>query len=488
MPLGVLMDHIAVEGSASLDPATGDPLPTSTASAAEGAACNGRCPITGAMYPRRQWKTINLPWPAAIYQRKGAPEFLCGIDVYHDFPWQEEIGHRRGQFPNGKRLAHLAKKECPSGKTPALLLTVRKEVVASKYENDSHFMLIVNIQKYLSCTEADVAIDFFVKQLRSRVTCLSDLEEQDIATWAESSPERMERLRGIVRRANRPTGASQPVTREEVLRVFKLVEKIDGELIDALLTLLVDGGVESDYLLMKLLQSGKVDDFSGILDFILDANATEVIRNLRRLNVDNIQKLNTLVGVCRLKSALEIWKENTENADEEFWQRTLEENTFVLSQVFSVPVVLLRGKAYVGGKGVENTGGNVVDFLLLNKLTTNAALAEIKVPTTPLLTGAPYRNDVYGVGPEVVGAVQQVRNDKDALTKEYHGLVDKSAEAFQAFDPHCLVVVGNVSQLSDTRRIKSFELFRSGLKDVQVITFDELFGKVETLVSLLEAG
>jgi hypothetical protein len=478
----------AVEGSTGFDPASRERLPASTAAAADHAASQGPCPITGTTYPRQLPKTINLPWPAAIHWRKGSPEFLCGIVVYHDFLWQDEMGHRRGQFPNGKRLAHLANVECPSGKTPALLLTVREEVVAGRYENDSHFILIVNIRKYLSFTEVDVAIDFFVKQLRSRVTCLSDLEDQTIAKWAETSPERMERLKEIVRRANCTIGASQPATKEEVVRVFKLVEKIDGELVDALLTLLVDGGVESDYLLMKLLQSGKVDDFSVILDWILDADAAEVIRNLRRLNIDNIQKLNTLVGACRLKRAIEIWNENTANPDEEFWQRTLEENTFVLSQVFSVPVVLLKGKAYVGGKGVENTGGNVVDFLLRNELTTNAALAEIKVPTTPLLTAAPYRNDVYGVGPEVVGAVQQVRNDKDSLTKEYHELVNKSAGDFQAFNPYCLVVVGNVSQLTDTRRIKSFELFRSGLKDVQVITFDELFRRVETLVSLLEAG
>ena len=81
-----------------------------------------------------------------------------------------------------------------------------------------------------------------------------------------------------------------------------------------------------------------------------------------------------------------------------------------------------------------------------------------------------------------------MRNDKDALTKEYHQLVNKSAEDFQAFNPSCLVIVGNVSQLGDTKRIKSFELFRSGLKDVQIITFDELFRKVETLVSLLEGA
>jgi len=40
--------------------------------------------------------------------------------------------------------------------------------------------------------------------------------------------------------------------------------------------------------------------------------------------------------------------------------------------------------------------------------------------------------------------------------------------------------------LADRRQRKSLELFRMGLKDVRVITYDELFGKVEFLVSLLE--
>ena len=273
MSCDALTDQVATPGSSDLDDqANGECLPTSTAPVVD-ASSDGPCPITGITYPRQRTKTINLPWPTAIHWRKGTPEFLCGIAVYHDFRWQDIIGHSRGQFPNGKRLAHLANVECPSGKTPALLLTVREDVVAGKYENDSHFVLIVNIQKYLSFTEVNVAMDFFVKQLRSRVTCLSDLEDQDIAAWAEASPDRMEKLKEIVRRANRAIGTSQRTTKEEAIRAFKLVEKIDGELVDALLTILAEGGVESDYLLMKLLQSGKVDDFSAVLDWVLDAGS-----------------------------------------------------------------------------------------------------------------------------------------------------------------------------------------------------------------------
>ncbi|MFN2576412.1 MAG: hypothetical protein ABR607_01845 [Pyrinomonadaceae bacterium] len=58
------------------------------------------------------------------------------------------------------------------------------------------------------------------------------------------------------------------------------------------------------------------------------------------------------------------------------------ENSFVLEQVFSWPCSIVKDKAYVGGKNVTNTGGKIVDFLLKNRLTQNAALIEIKTPTT----------------------------------------------------------------------------------------------------------
>jgi hypothetical protein len=42
--------------------------------------------------------------------------------------------------------------------------------------------------------------------------------------------------------------------------------------------------------------------------------------------------------------------------------------------------------------------------------------------------------------------------------------------------------------LTDKKKNKSFELFRSGLNDVQIITYDELFGKVQFLIDLLEGN
>jgi hypothetical protein len=51
------------------------------------------------------------------------------------------------------------------------------------------------------------------------------------------------------------------------------------------------------------------------------------------------------------------------------------------------------------------------------------------------------------------------------------------------------VILGNLEEeLTSPKQKKSFELFRNGLKDVQIITYDELFKKVEILVNLLEGN
>jgi hypothetical protein len=153
--------------------------------------------------------------------------------------------------------------------------------------------------------------------------------------------------------------------------------------------------------------------------------------------------------------------------------------------VFSSPVVIVKGKAYVGGKGIENTGGNVLDYLCANELTRNALLIEIKTPLTPLL-GSLYRGDIHNVSTELAGAVMQISNSKDALLKNCHALKADSASKFEAFNPPCVVVAGNTGELTDTLRLKSFELFRNGLKDVSIITYDELFAKIRHIVDLLE--
>ncbi|WP_252187992.1 hypothetical protein [Bacillus sp. RIT 809] len=57
-----------------------------------------------------------------------------------------------------------------------------------------------------------------------------------------------------------------------------------------------------------------------------------------------------------MKKLLNIWEENKENDNEEFWQRVFKEHAWVLSQVFASPLLIFDEKAYIGGKGLGNKG------------------------------------------------------------------------------------------------------------------------------------
>ena len=232
--------------------------------------------------------------------------------------------------------------------------------------------------------------------------------------------------------------------------------------------------------------SGGLDIFTRVLRWVSKTpNTEDVLTQLESLGEEALQRLSTLSGIWQLKKLLAEWDANWTNAKEEYWQDLLSRNSFVFSQVFSFPVVILKGKAYLGGKGIGNTGGNVVDFLLTNKLTRNSSLVELKTPMTNIV-GTKYRG-IYNMSEEVTGAVMQVLNYKASLLREYDQLVNASVDRFEAFNPRCMVIAGNLShqQLNKTQE-RSFELFRNSQKEVDIITYDELFNKVKILVDLLE--
>lgn len=71
------------------------------------------------------------------------------------------------------------------------------------------------------------------------------------------------------------------------------------------------------------------------------------------------------------------------------------------------------------------------------------------------------------------------------LSKNIRSISDGTSHTIEIFNPRCVVVIGNAAEEldSDIKR-KSFELFRTSLKDIEIVTYDELFKKAESLASL----
>ncbi len=220
-------------------------------------------------------------------------------------------------------------------------------------------------------------------------------------------------------------------------------------------------------------------------------NAREIIvqflQNPENLQIEDLKKLNLVSNVNSLKSVLKTWSDNKDNGDENFWHTFFKENSWVIAQVFSYPVILFKDKAYVGGKSIENKGGNIVDFIFKNGFSDNVLVVEIKTPTTSLM-GSHYRDNAYCISTDLGGSIVQVLKYKDKLQKNYYSLRRESDKTFHVFNPKCMVIIGKIVNGLNEEQRASFELYRSDSRQVEIVTFDELFQKVQMLTDLLEGN
>jgi hypothetical protein len=206
---------------------------------------------------------------------------------------------------------------------------------------------------------------------------------------------------------------------------------------------------------------------------------------LRTMPPERILSLRRELGVSALDALLREWEADEMCDDEEHWHRLLKRHSFALEQVFYTPTVIVDSKAYVGGKSVDNKGGNVADFLLRNRLTGRAMIVEIKTPATDLIVKQPrYRNNVWNVHPELSGSIIQVLTYRDSLHEQLSVL--DAGEVLRRGLPGCAVIIGNTSSLSDVSQRRSFELARQR-PDVTVITFDELKTRLVAIRDMLMA-
>lgn len=182
-------------------------------------------------------------------------------------------------------------------------------------------------------------------------------------------------------------------------------------------------------------------------------------------------------------------QKNESSTLEKKWQDFLGKHNWVFSYVFSFPIMLLHDEAYVGGKNLSNKNGKVTDFLVKNSLTNNVAFLEIKTHRTVLLgSKVAYRgDDVFPMSKDVTGGITQVLDQRDNFQKEFYTHKGKSGEELETVNSKCVVLMGIIADLKP-KEIKSFELFRSNSKDVEIVTFDELLARFENIHDLITDG
>lgn len=220
------------------------------------------------------------------------------------------------------------------------------------------------------------------------------------------------------------------------------------------------------------------DDIS--IEDVLNAIGTGKLNINQLVNKLNETETNQIYNTLQAKMINPIFLEdNLENDEEKFWQDLFKQHPNILSTIIPSVVHIIEDQPYFGGKAIDNKGGTIGDFLYKSG-TNNVSIIEIKTPSTDLL-GTEYRNDVFCPSKELSGSIIQIRKQKDNLMKEYDHIRRKSlikGKDFDVYDPKSYIIIGNSSKLNSIE-LESFELFRNSLKDIEIITFNELIEKLK---------
>lgn len=219
----------------------------------------------------------------------------------------------------------------------------------------------------------------------------------------------------------------------------------------------------------------KVDAESIIRVLSTDKNAIYKQKRKEILQLqEDIELINLEYLINETEKLLSI------NANESKWQTFFNNNPLLLSLAFGYPVIKIKDQASVGGRKLSGSGDKITDFLIKNNLTNNTALIEIKKPKTKILQKTEYRTGVYAPSSELTGSVNQILDQKYKFQQEISNIkCNTRIYDIETYAVDCVLIIGRIPTIEEKK--KSFELYRQNLKDVRIITFDELTTKLKEI-------
>lgn len=177
---------------------------------------------------------------------------------------------------------------------------------------------------------------------------------------------------------------------------------------------------------------------------------------------------------------------------EPVWQHFFAHNDWIFGYGLDYKFLgILQKEAHLSSSDLAGKEEIIGDFLLgCNKFTV---LVELKKPSTCLFDKDKNRSNCWSLSTDFINSVSQILEQKASwqvsAEKNATQNFDDSGELLhqKTFDPKAILVIGRSSEFSGEEKeqiikSKTFELFRRDSRNINIMTFDELFERAKFIV------
>lgn len=248
-----------------------------------------------------------------------------------------------------------------------------------------------------------------------------------------------------------------------------------------------------------------VNSDSYFKDFIRESpKASEILENLID---EGLITSKDIVNTSFRKKGLQIFKKLIDNTnywetyadenkiskskEEKVWQYFFEKNEWIFGYGLDYRFkTILQHEAHVSDIELDGSNTVIADYLLGDKRFTT--FIEMKKPSTELFGKTKNRSNSWKLSNDVIESVSQI------LEQKASGLIKLDKQQFnsdgdiitqKAYDSKVILLIGHWKQLEESKndlereiKKKTFELFRTDSRNIEILTYDELFERAKFIV------
>jgi Domain of unknown function (DUF4263) len=208
-------------------------------------------------------------------------------------------------------------------------------------------------------------------------------------------------------------------------------------------------------------------------------------------NSENLVEIADLVTInSRKKSLVKFGEMLSQDLPEPKWQSFFQNNQWIFGYGLDYRFVESHNREVQAGYGN-------IDFASFNKFSV---LVEIKLPKTELLKKhiikngeekSPNRSDSWSLHNDFIDAISQVLGYKANWIIESRSIKNSDFGDFMTLDPKVILVIGRLDSLQSNKqddyknnriKVETFELFRRNNRNIEIITYDELYERAKFIV------